>query len=265
VSDVPEGVVAERHVSLARHTPWRVGGPSDALLTVHGRHALPDAQAWCREHGWRRTLMGAGTRTVIRDGGLSGAMVRLGAGFSCWERGTAGYWVGAAVPLAALPELPGAPDAWSLLVDAPGSLGASITLDDGWEPWVRTVRFVHRGREREDDLAALRARGPNAWVVEVQLDLSPLEDPMEPGPVRPGSWYVPPKNDLVSDLMRQTATAGTRLRGVVIPEASPEMLVNVGGGTAKDLALLQKSAIERLHKETGVLLEGRMTWMGRIS
>ena len=48
-----------------------------------------------------------------------------------------------------------------------------------------------------------------------------------------------------------------------MPGATPHMLVNLGGGTAKDLELLAKSIIDRVHKETGAKLELVMDWSGR--
>jgi UDP-N-acetylenolpyruvoylglucosamine reductase len=265
VSQPPAGVCAVIGAVLSKHMPWRVGGPCEALITVHAREAAPDALSWCRDMGWQRTYFGAGSRTVVRDGGAAGAMLRLGTGFSTWRPTDAGYRVGASTPLAVLASLPGAPAAWASLAAAPGSVGASIALDPGWEPWVRGVSFLHRGKEREDDLFALRGRGDGAWVLEVHLGLAPVGELTRPGPVTPTSWYLPPKEDDAGALMRQVSLAGTRLRQVAIPEAEPQMLVNLGGGTARDLALLQKSAIERLHREAGVLLEERMSWLGRVT
>lgn len=265
MSERPEGVCAVLDATLAHHLPWRVGGRCDALITVHSRDALGPAQAWCRDRGWQRTLIGSGSRTLVRDGGLAGAVMRLGAGFSFVHPTERGVRVGAATPLAVLPTLSGAPAAWQGLRFAPGSVGASIALDPGWEGWVRAVSVVLRGKERWEDFAAVRARGEGVWVVEVELAFAPEGEGRAPGPVGASSWYQPPKNDEVTALIRQAALADTRLRQVAIPESAPELLVNLGGGTARDLSMLHKSAIERVHREIGVQLEDRMNWIGRVS
>src|SRR5690606_8547817 len=65
-----EGLVVREGERLARHTAWRTGGPCDAFLLVNRREALPAALELCRARGWSRTVLGAGTRTVVRDGGV---------------------------------------------------------------------------------------------------------------------------------------------------------------------------------------------------
>jgi hypothetical protein len=51
------------------------------------------------------------------------------------------------------------------------------------------------------------------------------------------------------------------LRDVAIPASAPEVLVNLGEGTAADLQLLHKSALERLAAVHGDELRSRMKWI----
>ena len=53
-----------------------------------------------------------------------------------------------------------------------------------------------------------------------------------------------------------------RLRQVAIPELAPELLVNLGEGTAADLSLLHRSAIERVSRVHGIELVSRIKWTG---
>jgi UDP-N-acetylenolpyruvoylglucosamine reductase len=264
----PEGVVVRVNEPMAKHSPWRVGGPCDAYVVVHRREALGDALTGLRDAGWSRTLVGAGTRTVFRDPGVAGAVLRLGVAFGRVAEHGEGWSIGAATPLAVLAALPGAPAAWRPLRRAPGSLGASIVLDDGWEPWVDGVCAHARGAERWTELSEFKARGANAVVVEVRLRRAPREAGAH-GPALglPTSWFSPGKGAAkpgeLRRLLRKAALADVRLREVVLPAVSPELLVNLGGSTARDLSLLHRSAIERVHQVAGIELGDRMRWVGK--
>jgi UDP-N-acetylenolpyruvoylglucosamine reductase len=223
-----------------------------------------------REAGLQRTVLGAGTRTVFRDGGLSGAVLRLGHGFHhiapVVEGGaTAGWWVGAATPVALLAGLEGAPPVWAALARAPGSVGASLWCDTGWEPWIAEVKAVSRGGERPHELAELRAKPPGSAII-TRVRLRAVGEggkPACPGRPDPTSVYEVGKG---VDLRRELALAslpGVRLRDMGVHAAAPETLVHRGGGTAKDLALLMKSCLERLEQARGVKAEDRLRWLGR--
>jgi UDP-N-acetylenolpyruvoylglucosamine reductase len=252
----PDGVVVRPQEPLARHSPWRVGGPCDLWVVIHARAALDAALAALRETGLKRTIVGAGTRTVFRDGGLAGAVVRLGQEFLAVEDDGDGVWVGAAAPLGLAAAAVG--EGLAHLRTAPGTLGASLALDDGWDGFVDRVRCVQRVGEKEVAWADV-ARS------SVLFTAARLKKAGEgrPGPVLPGGWFAPLDDDAPASLLRDAALAATRLRRVALPASEPDRLVNLGGGTAKDLQLLQRSAIERVHTARGVQLQDRMTWLGR--
>ena len=67
---------------LARHTALRTGGCCDAWVVVHREHALATVIADCNRAGWKWILLGAGTRTVVRDGPVAGVVLRLGTDFA---------------------------------------------------------------------------------------------------------------------------------------------------------------------------------------
>ncbi len=256
----PNGVVVREGEPLARHLPWRVGGRCDAYIVVHRVGALADAVAACREAGWSRMVLGAGTRTVVRDGGLAGAVIRLGLDFCRIEPTEGGTWIGAATPLARVAPLLG--PAGERLRFAPGTVGGSVVNDAGWEPWVDRVRVVGRGAEKE---VALADGGPwgstilTAIRLRVGVDARPPHVPVVQG------WFTGPHDADPTPAIREATLAGTRLRGVLLPTSAPAMLVNLGEATARDLQLLQRSVVERVQAQRGVALADRMTWLGRPS
>lgn len=256
--DPPAGVMVRYDEPLAKHLPTRVGGPCEAYVVVQDRDAVPDAITWCRMANLKRTWLGAGTRTVARDGGLAGAVLRLGRPFVGVVDDGDGIWVGGATPLAwvaaAIPGL-------SALRFHGGTVGASVALDDGWGGWVDRVRHVGRGREQEDAFGDLDAASRAGRIVtEVRFRREGEGRPHVPDPA---CWWDTSGDDDPVDLLRDTTLAGTRLRGVALPRYAPGMIVNLGGGDARDVALLLRSVTDRVHTLRGVKLQDRMAWWGR--
>lgn len=242
---------------LAAHTALRTGGPT-TLMVAHTDDDLEEALGQCRERELRWTALGAGTRVVARDGGLAGAMIRLGTGFATLDAGDEVWEVGAALPVPALVVAATAVGRGGVAerLDTPGSLGASLVLDD-WGDLVSEVRVLWRGRPRwRPPEAARRTR----LVLGARLRL-----PLSGGSLRPellgarGGWV---SRDSRGDLVR-SGLAGVRLRGVCLAEPAPELLVNVGGGTAADAGLLLRSALERVRRLRGVSLTSQVRWLGR--
>jgi UDP-N-acetylmuramate dehydrogenase len=260
-----DGVVIRRDEPLDRHTAWRTGGPCAAFVVVHRREALPEALAALRAEGLSIAILGAGTRTVVRDGGVAGAIVRLGTGFASIEPDGDAVDVGAAVPVPAL-------RAWAVArglsglerIAAVGSVGASVALDAGWEAVAERVGFTSRGREKTGTVAELREAGRTV-ITGVRLRLK-TEGAVDEAPS--GSpWFAIARGvagrALVREVLERASLAGVRLREALIPEAEPDMLANLGSATARDLQLLHQCAVDRVAAHTGVELSGRMAWIGR--
>lgn len=272
-TEIP-GVVIRRNEPLARHFPFRTGGTCDAFVVVHDPDRLIEALGLCRREQWALTVIGAGTRSVVRDGALAGAMLRLGTGFSTIVRDGTSWVVGAAVPVPALCAAAGEGGQRGLedLAGVPGSLGASLMadLDAPWAGIVESVRFLWRGRACDGALATLRECGPRAIVLGATLRLAEVSDRCGPRKkartertALPGAWVLGPKSVGLRDLLDRASMGDVRLRDVAIPASAPEMVVNLGRGTARDLALLHQSLLARVARDCGVELQSRVSFIGR--
>jgi UDP-N-acetylmuramate dehydrogenase len=268
-------VVVRYDEPLSRHTALRTGGPCEAFVVVHAPEALAESLALCREQGWGWTLLGAGTRTVVRDGGLAGAVVRLGEGFATLSRDGCCWDAGAALPIAALVAATAAAGHAGLedLSGDPGSLGAALALDDGpdrgWAGVLEAVRYLRRGRMHEGTLPEARV-GRRPVVLGARFRLAEGDPEVIRARIRKRlvasrawSWFEPPRRAKVRAAIRRASLAGVRLRQVLIPVAAPETMVNLGGGTAADLALLERSVLDRVKRQRGIDLKRRVRWAGR--
>ncbi|MCB9687225.1 MAG: FAD-binding protein [Alphaproteobacteria bacterium] len=256
---------------LARHTAMRTGGPCEAWVVARTDEDVALVIHDCRRASWKLTMLGAGTRTVVRDGGQRGAVLRLGGELAALDL----VAPGAGAPMPALVELAARAGRGGLeaFVGVPGSLGASLLHDDGWDELVDEVYVLQRGARRTMSLPDVRRKQP--VVLGARLALSE-RDPVELRRevdarwrhARPGSWYTPPKpvgrqRPLdVREVLASVRLPMVRLREVAVPALAPELLINLGHGTAADLLLLHRSAIERVVKVRGIDLGSRIGWMG---
>lgn len=270
---LPSGVVARQAEPLARHTPLRTGGACAWYLVVHEVSALKELFEVLKEHELSWSVLGAGTRRVYRDGEVSGAVIRLGTELSRLDTDGSSWTIGAAVPAAAL--------AWAAaeagragveaLAGVPGSLGGALANDEGgWRDCIEEVATYRRGgvRWRSADKAlgdklilGARFALPSEEVRVVRTrTVRALREVSAAS-----SWYEPPKKGSAEAELRRVQVAGVRLRGVLIPESAPTVLVNPGRGPARDLKLLHTSALKRVKQLRGVELTSAVQWTGRRS
>ncbi len=250
---------------LARHTAWRTGGPCDVFVVAHASEGVVEVLADCAAVDWPVTVLGTGSRTVVRDGGIRGVVLKLGAGFFGLERDGCRVRAGAALPVAALLRtlaeegLAAAPELYAVA----GTVGASV-LHDPWDLCQVRVARPRGIRTLRGDRVGPRTRGV---VVEATLRLEEVgvEEARERllralRAGRPGSCFV---GDAPRAVLRRAELERVRLRQIAIARGAPELLINLGGGRASDLLLLQKSAIERVRRTRGVVLQPALRWVGR--
>jgi UDP-N-acetylmuramate dehydrogenase len=243
------------------------------MVWVHQAASLRTVLDQCRGEGWKVTVLGAGTRVVVREGGVRGVVLRLGNDFTRIQQVDPVVWqVGAAVPVPALVALAAQAGLTGLerFANVPGTLGASLMLDEGWEDVIDHVQHHQRGRGRPASIEDVQGR--KRLLLGAQLRLKPdlphqiarrmrkALDPHKSTP--PSSWYHKPKRGSLRRILRSVELPRVRLRRVSIPGLAPELLVNLGQGSASDLALLHRSATERVKKTRGIELESRMRWIG---
>jgi len=68
---------------LAPLTTFKVGGPADWLLDLHGGGELKQAAAIASQAGVRLTVLGGGSNVLISDAGVRGIVVRVHGGNVC--------------------------------------------------------------------------------------------------------------------------------------------------------------------------------------
>jgi len=122
---------------MAKHTSWRIGGPTRYFGETDFPDGLMVALHWAKELSLPVFLLGGGTNVLFRDAGFPGFVVRYRA--QEWkistenDDGTALLWADAGLPMAKLARQTAA-QGWSGLEWAeglPGSVGGAVCGNAG--------------------------------------------------------------------------------------------------------------------------------------
>jgi UDP-N-acetylmuramate dehydrogenase len=289
------GLVA--HVDLAPMTWFRVGGPAEILFDPVDTQdladflkALPDDIAL--------TVIGAGSNLLIRDGGIRGVVVRLGAGFSEIQAGDDGLMhAGAAamdVKLASAARDAGL-TGLEFLRGIPGTMGGAARMNAGAfggelkDIFVRAEGVDRRGRHVAFSLAdaafayrksafpadviltriTVRGRaGDRAAITARMAEIAAERSANQPvGANTGGSTFANPKDPKAMgrkawELIDAAGCRGLRRGDAMVSEKHCNFLINCGAATASDLEQLGEQVRARVLEASGVVLEWEIQRIG---
>ena len=269
---------------LDRYTTFRIGGPATLLATPLDREDLKVALAFARAEGLPVHVLGGGSNTLVRDGGLRGMAIHLNALQTLERRGemveaAAGVRVSRLLAFCCRHGLAGL----EVLSGIPGTLGGAVWGNAGaWGGSVAdclasvelvapsgeesrvlrdAVPFRYRSsglpagsvivqarfRLAADDAAAIRRR------VSGYLVRRNASQPVEFRSA--GSIFKNPPGDFAGRLVEQVGLKGTRIGNAMISAKHGNYIVNMGGARATHVLALAALAQERVRAATGVALE----------
>jgi len=283
-----------RNEPLARHTQYGIGGPADFFLTLHDPGRLTELLPHCTQTGVPFTVLGAGSNTLVLDGGIRGLVVRmadrqlhvlddarieLSAGYmlpraalDLARKGLAGMEFGIGVPGTVGASVRGNAGAFGteikdVMIDcdsiAPDGTRHTLgTADCGFT--YRHSRFkadllghvvvAARFTVHRDDPAAVRARTDE---VQAQRKAS------QPYGIRSlGSVFKNPPGDFAGRLIEAAGLRGTRRGGAQIAEKHANFIVNASHASAADVLALADLAHDAVLEKFGVDLEREIVVLG---
>jgi UDP-N-acetylmuramate dehydrogenase len=282
---------------LGPFTWFRVGGPADILFLPQDEE---DLAAFLKglEASVPVTLLGVGSNTLIRDGGVDGVVIRLGKAFAAVEaREGSRIFAGAAALDATLAREAGKAGIAGLEFyrGVPGSIGGALVMNAGCY-----------GSETKDVLVeayALRRDGERLKLSNAQLDFSyrksaraaaePLiflgslfeGSPGDPAaiearmdeitarreqtqPIREktgGSTFKNPPGHSAWKLIDAAGCRGLRVGGAQVSEMHTNFLINTGEATAGDIETLGETVRTRVKENCGIELQWEIKRIGILS
>ena len=278
---------------MSRHTTFRVGGPCDLMLYAQCGCEIARALNMAREMGIPACVVGNGSNLLVRDGGIEGLVVQIGAHMSdisidgtrvsvqagclmsrlsseCARMGLSGF--------EALGGIPGTVGgAVAMNAGAYGSemkdvLVSATVLDRGEENQLtlkeldmsyRTSRVLRENmivtgavlELKKDDCDAIRARIDD--FTARRRAKQPLNMPSA------GSTFKRPEGYFAGALIEGCGLKGASVGGAQVSTMHAGFIVNAGGATAKDILDLIELVRQKVHAENGVWLEPEVRILGR--
>jgi UDP-N-acetylmuramate dehydrogenase len=284
-----------RREPLARHSQFGVGGPAEWFITTRETSVLAELLRRCSDSGVPVTMLGAGSNTLISDGGIDGLVVRhddrtlrvadehivqLGAGcmmprvaLDCASRGLAGVEFGIGVPGTLGASVYG--NAGAFGTEMSDVLIDCTSLDAGGEPLILTAAecdFGYRRSRFKDDLrdnaivsARLRVRADDPDQVRARTDAIQAErKATQPYGIRSlGSVFKNPPDDKAGRLIDAAELKGRRSGGAQISPKHANFIVNVDHATAADVLNLVRIAHDTVQERFDVDLEREIIVLGK--
>ena len=285
-----------RHEPLARHSQFGVGGPADMYAEIGDVDALPELLRRCGEAGVQLTVLGAGSNTLLRDGGVRGLAIRVLDKRMTLAGDTVSLAAGAMLPRVALDLARRGLAGMEWGIGVPGTCGASVwgnagafggevasalrscevctsdgviqRLDAGECGFAyRDSRFKHdlagcvvlRGvfAVHDDDPAAVRAR-----TDAIQAERKRTQ----PYGVRSlGSTFKNPVGDHAGRLIEAVGLAGRREGDAQISEKHCNFILNTGHASADDVLALVEIAHDAVAERFSVSLEREIVVAGEVA
>jgi UDP-N-acetylmuramate dehydrogenase len=287
------GVAARKDELLSLHTSFAVGGPCDLMVWVSNADALKQVLMLARSHSLPTTVLGKGSNVLVRDGGISGIVLRLVDEFTLigtdgkHVRAGAGANLGEVVSKATAAGIGGL----EFLAGIPGTVGgAAVTNAGSRDAWVSsrltevtllTGDLVERSMRARDLSFGYRSSGIGPdWVVtgitlggyscpvedarqkvEEYLDMRRSSQPA--GERTAGCVFKNPPGDAAGRLIDEAGLKGVRVGGAEVSSVHANWIVNSGGATASEILRLIEEIRCRVRDTYGTELDLEINVIGR--
>jgi UDP-N-acetylmuramate dehydrogenase len=277
--------------SLAELTWFRVGGPAQVFflpedendLAYFLRNLPPEVPV---------SPIGAGSNTIVRDGGVPGVVIRLGRGFN-EIKVDEGYRIAAGAALLDVLVARAARDAGvaglAFLSGIPGSIGGMLRMNGGaYGGETKDVLLEARGVDRAGNLhiysnadmgfayrhcgvpddvifTAAVFQGRAGAIEEIAGEMDAIKKKREASQPRNrtgGSTFKHPHGQCAWKLVDEAGCRGLTVGGAQVSELHSNFLINLGGASAADIETLGETVRERVKAHSGVELEWEIKRVG---
>ena len=279
--------------NLSKLSWFNLGGEAKVLFK---QNDLKELSFFLREiKGFNNIkVLGAGSNTLIRDGGFDGIIIKFEKSFShmsLFDQNT--IITGASVldknvsNFALLNSLSG----FEFLSCIPGTIGGAIRMNSGcygedisgilvslqaidFEGNVKVIKsseikFHYRGSNLKDNLIFISAtfRGKKNSRLDIEKKISDLVEKKkatQPSKIKPcGSPFKNPKNEKAWKLIKDSGCAGMKVGGAQISEKHCNFFVNNGKAKSEDLEKLIGKVKNKVLEKTGIKLELELQIIGK--
>ncbi len=291
---LPEGQVL-RNAPMAEYTSFRAGGTASVLVIPRTLDDLREALSVTWNSDIPCFVMGNGSNVLVRDGGYSGVIIRIGSALS--EIRVEGEYIhaqaGALLSQIARKALEAELTGFEFAAGIPGSVGGAVYMNAGayggeMVQVVESVELLSMGGSEEIVLpgesmafgyrksvlmedsigvvtgVTLKLTKGNRSEIEAKMkelaakriEKQPLQYPSA------GSFFKRPEGHFAGKLIEDAGLKGLAVGGARISPLHAGFLINEGGATAKDIVDLGELVKSVVYEKYGVRLEPEVRMIG---
>ena len=289
---LPEGSIL-LHEPMKKHTTFRIGGEAEVFLEIEDLAQLQQVLPLLIEAEEPYFLLGNGSNLLVSDTGYQGTILHLSGEFTDVLIRDNLVTVGAGVLLSTVARMAAEKGLTGLEFAAgiPGTIGGAMVMNAGayggeMKQVVKNAMLMSpegdlmsvsgeymafgyrtsRIKHSKDILLSVTlelAQGNRDDILATMQELAlkrrekqPLEYPSA------GSTFKRPEGNFAGKLIMDCGLRGYQVGGAQVAEKHCGFVINKNQATAKDVSDLMKHIQQVVQKETGVLLEKEIIFLG---
>ena len=279
--------------NLSKFSWFNLGGPAKILFRPNN---LNELSLFLKEvKGFEKIkVLGAGSNTLIRDGGFEGIVIKFGKSFSHLSLKDDNIIIAGASALDKSVSVFASENSLSgfeFLSCIPGTIGGAIKMNSGCygedvsnilvsiqaidlEGKLKIIKssdikFHYRGSNLDNNLIFVSAtfRGKEDKKINIKKKMSNLVEKKkntQPSQIKTcGSTFKNPENKKAWKLIKDSGCAGTKVGGAEISEKHCNFFLNNGNATSEDLENLILQVKNKVFSKTGIDLQLELQIIGK--
>jgi len=277
---------------LSNYSWFNLGGPADVFFKPNSIEDIIFFLAKLKPQ--KLTIIGAGSNTLIRDGGIKGITIKLSSAFSYMSRCSENIIeVGASTPDKKVADFAteNSLSGLEFLACIPGSIGGAIRMNTGCyghdisqilhsirvidmqghkkEILAKDIKFSYRSTNLDENqiITSVKLIGKKSLRIEVEKKLRGMierKKNSQPSQIRTcGSTFKNPKNKKAWILIKESNCENFKVGNATISEQHCNFFVNNGKATSKELEKLIKKVKLTVYQKTKIDLELEIKIIGR--
>ena len=278
--------------SLSKHSWFNLGGPAKIIFKPKNLNELSSFLKNLKEFN-KIKVLGAGSNTLIRDGGYDGVIIKFGKSFSHISLFDQNMLIAGASALdknISNFALENSLSGFEFLSCIPGTIGGGIKMNSGCYGediskilvsvqamdlngkikviYSSDIKFSYRRCSLDNNLifisATFRGKSDNNLNIQKKIiNLVEKKKKDQPSKIKTcGSTFKNPENNKAWSLIKNSGCAGMRVGDAYISEKHCNFFVNKGNAKSQDLENLIHKVRGKVLNKTGIKLELELEIIG---
>ena len=277
-----------QNVNLSNYSWFNLGGPAEYFFKPRDKNQLIEFLTEIKKNNLKSVILGAGSNTLIRDGGVRGAVIKLGPNFSYTKLiGKNIIEAGAATLDRKVSNF--AKDnnisKFEFLSCIPGSIGGAVIMNSGCyeddiskillsirvidineciekEIKAEDIKFIYRGTNLSNDLIIISAKfkgtiNTKNIIEKKQKEMIERKKLSQPNQIKTcGSTFKNISKDKKAWMLIKEAGCENFKEGdAKISQKHCNFFINNGNAKSDDIENLIKKVQKKVYEKTGINLE----------